>query len=82
MKKLFITIFTIWTLILPLTAQIQVEESDYTNQRVEMADTFRKEGKIYVVVAIVVTIFAGLIAYTVAIDRKVSKLEREFEKGN
>jgi len=44
---------------------------------VEMADTMRKEGKIYVVVAIILAIFAGIILYLVRLDRKISRLEKE-----
>lgn len=40
-----------------------------------MADTFRSNGKIYVVVAVILTIFAGLILYLVRLDRKIDKLE-------
>jgi CcmD family protein len=43
----------------------------------EMADGMRSEGKIYVVVAILVIIFAGLIAYLVALDRKLTRLEKK-----
>jgi len=45
-------------------------------QDAEMADSFRAEGKIYVVVAIVVIVLAGLILYLFTLDRKISKLER------
>lgn len=44
---------------------------------VEMADGMRASGKIYVVVAVIVTIFIGLIAYLVSTDRKITKLENE-----
>jgi K+-transporting ATPase A subunit len=44
-------------------------------QNVEMADTFRSEGKIYVVVAIVLIILTGLISYLFLLDRKLNKLE-------
>lgn len=44
---------------------------------VEMADTFRSNGKIYVVVAVILTIFAGIVLYLVRLDRKVSRLEQE-----
>jgi hypothetical protein len=37
----------------------------------------RSNGKIYVVVAVVLTILAGLIIYMVRLDRKLSKLEKE-----
>ena len=46
----------------------------------EMADGLRQSGKIYVVVAAVVIIVAGLLFYLVSLDRKVSKLEQEIKK--
>jgi CcmD family protein len=48
-------------------------------QEVEMADTLRSEGKIYVVVAVLLVIFAGIVAYLVSIDRKVSRLEKRVQ---
>ncbi len=44
---------------------------------VEMADTMRSNGRIYVVVAVMLTILIGLILYLWRIDRKISKLEKE-----
>ncbi len=44
--------------------------------KVEMADTLRSNGKIYIVVAVVVTILAGLILYVVRLDRKISRMEK------
>lgn len=49
-------------------------------QEVEMADTMRSEGKIYVVVAILVLILIGLVGYLVQLDRKVSKLEKRLSE--
>ncbi len=46
------------------------------NETVEMADSMRSNGKIYVVVAVILTIFAGIILYLIRLDRKISKLER------
>lgn len=46
-------------------------------QPVEMADTMRSEGKIYVVVAIVLVIFIGLIIYLVMLDRKITQIEKK-----
>lgn len=43
---------------------------------VEMADKMRADGKIYVVVAVILTILIGLILYLVRLDRKISKLEQ------
>ena len=45
-----------------------------------MADTMRSEGKIYVVVAILLIVLIGLIMFLVFIDRKVSKIEKQLEK--
>lgn len=44
---------------------------------VEMADTMRSNGKIYVVVTVCVTILLGLFLYVFLIDRKISKIEKE-----
>ena len=44
-------------------------------KKVEMADMMRSNGRIYVVVAVMLTILAGLILYIVRLDRKISKLE-------
>ena len=40
-------------------------------------DLMRDNGRIYVVVAVMVTILLGLILYLVRLDRKMSKLEKE-----
>ncbi|HQW44230.1 MAG: CcmD family protein [Chitinophagaceae bacterium] len=45
--------------------------------KVEMADTMRSNGRIYVVVAVVVTILLGLILYVARLDRKITRLEKE-----
>ena len=46
-------------------------------QQVEMADGMRSNGKIYVVVAVCLTILIGLFVYVFSLDRKISKLEKE-----
>ena len=47
-----------------------------TGKPVEMADRLRADGKIYVVIAVLVTIFLGIVAYVIRLDRKISRLER------
>jgi tRNA(Phe) wybutosine-synthesizing methylase Tyw3 len=47
----------------------------------EMADSFRSNGKIYVVFAVILTIFAGIIIYLVRLDRKMTRLERALSKN-
>lgn len=50
-----------------------------SSDEIAMADAFRAEGKIYVVVAVILLIFAGLVVYMVRIDRKVKRLEKELD---
>lgn len=40
-------------------------------------DVMRGNGKIYVVVAVCLTILIGLFVYVFALDRKISRLEKE-----
>ncbi len=40
-------------------------------------DLMRSNGKIYVVVAVCLTILTGLFIYVFLIDRKISKIEKE-----
>jgi tetrahydromethanopterin S-methyltransferase subunit D len=42
----------------------------------EMADVMRSNGKIYVVVAVCLTILIGLFIYVFLLDRKISRLEK------
>lgn len=44
---------------------------------VEPNDLMHSNGKIYVVVAVVVTILLGLFFYVFNLDRKISKMEKE-----
>jgi len=48
----------------------------------EMADGLRASGKIYVVVAVVIVIVAGLLLYLITLDRKVSRLEKAMNSGS
>lgn len=49
----------------------------WAQEKVEMADVMRSNGKIYTVVAVCLTILIGLFIYVFLIDRKISKLEKE-----
>jgi len=69
-----------FALLLPLlllagTALAQATAADQP----EMADALRANGKIYVVVLVIVIIISGLLLYLVRLDRKVTRLEREVE---
>ncbi len=46
-------------------------------QDAEMADTMRSNGKIYVVVGIILIVLVGLITYLILLDRKITKLENK-----
>jgi len=48
------------------------------DDKVEMANVMRSNGKIYIVVTICLTILVGLFFYVFTLDRKISK----FEKSN
>ena len=43
---------------------------------IEMADQFRADGKIYVVIAVVSVVLIGLFAYLFRLERKVTELEK------
>lgn len=86
MKKIIIALLL--TISVPSFSQVNLEkikagekheitENDYTNKSVDMADRMRENGKIYVVVGVIVIIFLGITFYAVRIDRKLSKVEKE-----
>jgi MFS superfamily sulfate permease-like transporter len=43
----------------------------------EMADLMRGNGRIYVVVAVMLTILIGLVLYIIRLDKKISNMEKE-----
>ncbi|MEP6597555.1 MAG: CcmD family protein [Ginsengibacter sp.] len=48
----------------------------FSQNKVEMADGMRSNGKIYVVVAVCLTILIGLFIYVLMLDKKISKFEK------
>jgi len=68
MRKASIVTF-ILAMLTTFAAQAQTSDT-------EMADVMRGNGKIYVVVLVLATIFAGIIVYLIRLDRKISKLEK------
>ena len=72
MKSLKATILSLITIILTQTYALS-----QASEKVEMADNFRADGKIYVVLVIILVILAGLFFYLIRIDRKVTKLEEQ-----
>lgn len=65
MKALYIGLFSL----LSFVANAQVSG-------IEMADQFRADGKIYVVIAVVSVVLIGLFAYLFRLESKISALEK------
>ncbi len=68
MKKLLALFTLLVTLITNLSAQ--------TMESPDMADPLRQSGKIYVVVGVIAIIFVGIIVYMIAVDSRLSRLEK------
>jgi len=47
------------------------------SERTQMAEGMRSNGKIYVVVSVLVIILAGLFVYLGRLDKKISRLEKK-----
>ena len=45
-------------------------------------DFLRSTGKIYVVVAVIVAIFVGIVAFLAYLDRKLTKLENQIKEDD
>jgi len=67
MKKIFFSL-----ILMMVTLQLFAQDNG-----VEMADSLRSNGKIYVVVICIVIILAGLLAYLFSIDKRLKKIEKE-----
>ncbi|MCB0560876.1 MAG: CcmD family protein [Lewinellaceae bacterium] len=48
----------------------------------EETDFMRSTGKIYVVVAVIVTIFIGIVLFLIYLDRKLTKLENQINDND
>ncbi len=51
--------------------------ASFAQEKPDMADLMRSNGKIYVVVGVCLTILVGLFLYVFMIDRKMSRIEKE-----
>lgn len=63
-----------------ITLLIVFSTSLLSAQEIEMADQMRADGKIYVVVGVLLIIMIGLLLYLVSIDKKLKKLEEEVKE--
>jgi len=71
-KKILYMIPAVFVLMLGNLTNAFAQESN-----VEMADALRADGKIYVVVLVVMIVFTFLTIYLVLTDRQVKKLEKD-----
>lgn len=69
MIKLRLFFTAIFTVIVSIVANAQENMSDI--------GLMRSNGKIFVVMAVVVTILIGLFAYLITIDKKITRLEKD-----
>ncbi|MDQ2769332.1 MAG: CcmD family protein [Bacteroidota bacterium] len=69
----------VFSFLLPLLLLASLAFAQTPEAAPAMADDLRASGKIYVVVAVVAIIVAGLLAYLISLDRKVSRLEKEMK---
>ena len=76
MRKCYKILIAVPVLFFRLMAMAQSTVSP-VNAKHEPGGFMRSNGKIYVVVAIVLTILAGLLLYVAWLDKKISKMENE-----
>lgn len=70
-KQLSCVVFIVSFLMISITS--------FAQDKVEMADAMRANGKIYVVVAVCITILFGLFIYLIFLDKKISRFEKNKE---
>jgi predicted membrane channel-forming protein YqfA (hemolysin III family) len=63
-----------WLLIILFTLLQRVGIAQGT---IDMAETMRSNGKIYVVVGVISIIFLGIIIYLIRLDSKISRIEKK-----
>lgn len=68
------------SLLICLLFSVSLFAQDNAAGEPEMADKLFADGRIYVVVAVVATIFTGIIVYLINLDSKISKLEKQLKK--
>ena len=68
MKRTFLTLGIVFSCLVQTFAQ-----------NADNPDFIRSIGKIYVVVAVIVAIFLGIVFFLVRLERRISKLEQQSE---
>ncbi|MCS6822610.1 MAG: hypothetical protein NZ551_12180 [Microscillaceae bacterium] len=75
LKKIQFFLYALVLLFLPAM------QSFAQSAEVEMADSLREDGKIYVVIAVLLCIFAFLFIYLVTLEKKIRKMENEIKSS-
>ena len=65
----------IFRLLFPVSC-LFITIKSFAQDKPEMADLMRSNGKIYVVVAVCLTILTGLFLYIMLLDRKIRRIEK------
>ena len=66
-----------FSFLLVLATQVSSIAQTTAADNPEMASGLRASGKIYVVVLVLATIFAGIIAFLIYLERRLHRIERE-----
>ncbi|MES2732130.1 MAG: CcmD family protein [Bacteroidota bacterium] len=74
MKK----VISLLTILFGLSFNLFAQQMGEANT-VEMADQLRADGKIYVVVGVLLIILLGIFVYLVRLDGKISQVEKELK---
>ncbi|HKO81032.1 MAG TPA: hypothetical protein VJU78_11585 [Chitinophagaceae bacterium] len=74
MQKIKTTLFLSACMLLSLFVQAQ------NSAKTTFGETMRSNGRIYVVIAVMLTILVGLILYLVRLDRKITKIEKDIQQ--
>lgn len=74
MKKILSIFIFLYSL---LMSAVCFAQNAATDAKPEMAAGMRSNGKIYVVVAVVILILSGMFFYLINLDRKITSLEKE-----
>ena len=72
MKKLLSILFFLTALLMHQAAYAQ---------DAEMADGMRANGKIYVVVGIILIVLVGLVVYLFMMDKKLTRIEKQLDQS-
>jgi CcmD family protein len=76
LKRVFCKV-VFFMLALLSTVLAKAQDTPSKKELVDMATGMRSNGKIYVVVAVLCIILAGVFIYLINLDKKISKLEKE-----